>query len=110
MKGAFPDCIKYWPKGSEMLAQVMREDPSITAFPQSVVDAIGNAEEITQSVVIFSAFAGKDDDQWIENLMQGDKLVVDLQQRFNKTQGSDRKIMYVVNYIPGYMEDDEVFS
>jgi len=74
-----------------------------------MIDAIGPVEEITQSAVVFSAFAGKDDAQWIVNLEQGDKLIVELQAKFPKAQGPDRNIVHGVNYVPGFLEDDELF-
>jgi len=110
LRSEFPDCVKYWPRGSEMLGQVMLEDNRILSFPQSVMDAIGTVDDITQSSVVFSAFAGEDKDKWIENFLQGSKLIVELQRRFTKAQGPDCNIVYVVDYIPGYWEDDELFK
>ena len=89
-----------------MLGQVMKEDKRIKKFPQKILDEVG--EEIGNNVVVFSAFAGKNDAQWSFNLYQGQKLIVDLQKKFPNHEGG-RKINYVVKNVPGFQEDKDLF-
>jgi len=93
-----------------MLAQVMMEDSTIVSFPQTMIDEIGSVEDITQSVVVVSSFAGNDDDAWVENLIQGDMLIDELQRRFTHSAGQDRNIVYAVNKVPGFLSDTEIFK
>jgi len=93
-----------------MLEQVNLEDPSIVSFPQVMIEEIGSVEDITQSVVIVSSFAGKDDDMWIENLILGDNLISELQRRFTHAVGQDRNIVYSVTKVVGFLSDAELFK
>ena len=61
MREVCPDVVKYWSKDSQMLGQVMKEDKRIKKFPQKILDEVG--EDIGNNVVVFSAFAGKNDAQ-----------------------------------------------
>ena len=107
MKENFADVVKYWPKESQMLAQVTREDNRITVLPQNIINEIGVSEE---SCVVFSAFAAKNPRVWERNFLSGNRLIEELQQNFTHYHGQDRKIDYVVRKIPGLFEDDRLFQ
>jgi len=109
MKEKFSGVVKYWPKDSQMLQQVMREDSRITAFPQRLFTEIGSLDEIVQNVVIFSAFAGKDEAQWGRNCTLGQIMINDLQEKFTHHAGIDRRVTYVVNRVEGFYEDVDLF-
>ena len=93
-----------------MLTQVMKEDQRIKEFPKTIIEQIGSVEEISHNVVVFSAFGGRDKGQWNINFCLGEKLIAGLQSKFPYHQGSERKITYVVNKIPGFRQDNELFK
>ena len=107
MREVCPDVVKYWPKESQMLGQVRMEDRRIAKFPQKILDEVG--EEIGNNVVIFSAFGGKNDSMWSFNTYQGQRLIVELQNKFPSYHGGGRKINYVVKKVPGFKKDNELF-
>ena len=93
-----------------MLTQVIKEDKNIKGFPKKILEQIGSAEEINHNVVVFSAFAGKDEEKWDVNLKLGQKLITDLQINFPNHEGSQRKMTYIINKVPSFGDDDELFQ
>jgi len=110
MRATFPRLVKYWPKGSDMLAQVQLEDSRISEFPPALIDAIGSVEDVTQSCVVFSSYAGLNSTLWDDYLTQGEQLITELQQNFPRAAGQDRNIVYHVERIPGYLGDDDLMK
>jgi len=93
-----------------MLAQVQLEDHGVTEFPPALIEAIGSIEELTQSCVVFSAYAGNNTALWDECLIHGEQLITELQEKFPRAAGQDRNIVYHVERIPGFLADDELMK
>jgi len=91
-----------------MLGQVQLEDSDITEFPQALIDAVGSVEEINQSCVVFSAYAGNNAALCEEYTIQGEQLISEIQEKFPRAAGQERNIVDHIERIPGFLSDDDL--
>jgi len=93
-----------------MLAQVQLEDPRITEYPDAVIEAIGSVEELSQSCVVFSSFAGANGALWDEYMLQGDIMIKELPQKFPRAAGQDSNMVYHVEHVSGFSGDNDLYK